>query len=62
LPEVPPLVPGGRDPRTGLDRELASVETGKWVTLGLAASPDGRTVLYTRVTPRIDLRMIETFH
>lgn len=46
---------------TGQDREVTTIETGRWDPMGLAVSPDGQTVLYTRVNVSADLMMIENF-
>jgi len=45
--------------RTGQDRVVGGFEAP--MTLNLAASPDGRTLLYDRSTPGSDLMMIEDF-
>jgi dipeptidyl aminopeptidase/acylaminoacyl peptidase len=50
------------DPLTGQDRLLGKLETGHGLFLGMAVSPDGRTVLFTKwVAEGADLMMIENF-
>lgn len=49
------------DARTGQDRILDTLDTGDWIALGLSASPDGRSILYTRAAVSEDLMMIENF-
>jgi hypothetical protein len=49
-----------RDPETGRGRLLGNLE--RWNTTGLTISPDGRTILYTRVVGEgSDLMMIDNF-
>ena len=48
------------DARTATERLVATLETGNWAG-GLSASPDGRSILYTRMTSSEDLMMIEDF-
>jgi Tol biopolymer transport system component len=47
---------------TGREREIALVDTGRWSVMGLAVSPDGRTILYTHANQSSDVMMIENFH
>jgi Tol biopolymer transport system component len=49
------------DARTGQDRQLATLDTGTQVALGLSVSPDGRNILYTHDTTSQDLMMIDHF-
>jgi Tol biopolymer transport system component len=49
------------DARTGEDREVALLQTGRWAALGLAVSPDGQSVLFVRVNPSFSVMMIENF-
>jgi Tol biopolymer transport system component len=50
------------DPSTGRSRFLGEVETGSGPFLGLALSPDGKTVLFTKkVAEGADLMLIENF-
>jgi Tol biopolymer transport system component/DNA-binding winged helix-turn-helix (wHTH) protein len=53
-----------RDLATGMDREVGRLEKFQYETLpsGFAVSPDGRTILYSRlVRDEADLMMIENF-
>jgi len=53
---------GHWDVETGQSRTLATLDMGRsGMILGLSASPDGRTVLYSRYTVTSDLMMIENF-
>jgi hypothetical protein len=47
------------DPATGRDRLLGSLD---WPGMGLTVSPDGKTILYTKVVGEgSDLVLIENF-
>jgi len=52
------------DPATGRSRLLGTLETGgATASFGLAISPDGKTILFTKTVAKgADLLMIENFH
>lgn len=49
------------DLASGRTQVIATLQVSTWALGGLAVSPDGRTVLYARVTSGADLMMIENF-
>ena len=49
------------DAAMGQDREVATIDAGYGLILGMSVSPDGRSVIYSRHTRAFDLMMIENF-
>jgi Tol biopolymer transport system component len=49
------------DAATRQDREIGTLDAGDGDILGLSASPDGRSVIYSRYTAAFDLMMVENF-
>ena len=49
------------DAATGQDREVATIDAGNGLILGMSVSPDGRSLAYSRHLKAFDLMMIENF-
>jgi hypothetical protein len=49
------------DAATGQPRTIAPLDTASGMIMGLSASPDGRSLLYSRYTVASDLMMVENF-